>query len=209
MSEVDRSNHTPIAVRPDEGYLGMKSNSPKERRAFIAVLEDSDRPSIEEHEFSSIWLPILTCRTGGRPQIHRWVDEVAGDPNRAVDVIKDGKILFVVPPIIAPYPTETKYHNSRAAGAIIDQALRQEILSPIAAERYVAEAIPKIYESVKDSSQTKRIIRQVRELWNKIYGYYGLPLIPLDGADLPSTPTDAVDTPPTNDVVRYNDFEEF
>lgn len=78
--------------------------------------------SIDESEFVSKWLPILTSKM--KPDLTGWIELAGGGFQggqfKSVNVTKNGKLLFVVPPLYAKAKTQVKYSEEQSIGQMVD-----------------------------------------------------------------------------------------
>lgn len=114
------------------------------------VLADTRNPSIDLDTFASKWLPLLlskvdpTVQANGGPPIQMWIDQIAGSAFTRVDVVKDGKIVYTVPPILnsdalvlppkMTYYERIMYLKSVAATQVPAEAMR-------AVEKHLVSAV--------------------------------------------------------------------
>lgn len=70
---------------------------------LLNVIAEIPNRRIEEHIFVRDWFNIIFGRPHTKDDvipIRKWVDEVAGTPHNAVDVTRNGQVIFTIPPIL-------------------------------------------------------------------------------------------------------------
>lgn len=143
---------------------GLKM-SDKEREALdeIAALADM-RPRISEELFVSRYLPILGSRQPNT-DITPWL-EVAGNAYRAVDVVKDGNVLFTVPPIFRQIPTKIHRRGSESVLEIVETSKLHAAQHPRVGQHYLDQHL---------SSSVERVDPETEQLekWKEVLKRYG------------------------------------
>lgn len=117
----------------------------------------------------------------GQPNIGHWI-ALAGGPYRPVDIINEsGEKILEVPPVLDNTVLDHSIHDKSAAmrEAIVSS---REILThnPAQSNRYLEH----LYQH-----ELKRLVVKPLDIdhiiaWNKIFAYYGKPLIAIEGFDL-------------------------
>lgn len=70
---------------------------------LLKTLSNVPNPQIEEHVFIRKWFNIIFGRRHTEEDvipIQKWVDEVSGTPHNSVDVMRNGEVIFTIPPIL-------------------------------------------------------------------------------------------------------------
>jgi hypothetical protein len=79
--------------------------------------------SVEEHVFVSKYLPLLTATQ--KVDLTPWVELAGGGFQggqfKPVHVVKNGQLLFTVPPLFATPTTYTKYDERQSISTVVDQ----------------------------------------------------------------------------------------
>lgn len=152
----------------------LKENSPQEKEAFKAILSDPN-PKLEEREFLEHYWPIIANIDGAGKYIGNWLTNVDRTMCQEVDILRNGELLYVLPPLLFTYPTEHTYDSSRSLSTISSNADGTRSVSPIAAERYLTETLAKHLESVLESDVGVRTRNAYMRRWDEIWVRYGLP----------------------------------
>lgn len=150
-------------------------------------------PTIDEYLFVKRYLPLFLTRDELTP-VSAWL-EVAKHPFSPVNVVKNGKVLFTVPPLCRQVSVRSEsVHDS--VYEILSLARKKEMISPVLGANYLKEKLDQLIIADPASLDT---IRQ----WNTIFEYYGLDTVDL--SSLP-TPTTSTSQPPPMEVVDFEDF---
>lgn len=158
---------------------------------------DEHNRAIDEHTFRTRFLDLLTNTESTQPTI-AWM-QVAKGPYNPVNVVKDGKLLFTVPPLIRTHPTNINvdgHTNCNVIAVEYKQYLQQH---PNMGMSYINEALS---TKLKLAGPDYEYIAQ----WNKILEYYGKPLIPLPDSFTPDSEKEEPKQPET--VFDDDDYEE-
>lgn len=92
--------------------------------ALDSLVEDINGRTVEIDEsiFVKRWLPLLT--SPDRPDLSGWIELAGGGFQggqfRSVNVTKNGRLLFVVPPLYAKAKTQIRYLEENSIGQIMD-----------------------------------------------------------------------------------------
>ena len=147
-------------------------SSPRELAALRALIED---PAIrvELNTFRARYWPIIK-NFGTFPEgLGVWRAEVDSSLLREVEIVNGGVVVAKVPPILAQYPTEAKYHASRAMSKISDDIGHCLDVSPIAADKLIQSVLPTHFSSIETSPQLLETKQHIRDAWDALYVYFG------------------------------------
>lgn len=152
-------------------------------------------PQIDEYLFVRRYLPLFLTREELTP-VSGWL-EVAKHPFSPVDVVKNGKVLFRVPPLCRQ--VTLKYDGSHdSVYEILSLAKKKDQISPVMGSNYLNNALNELI--IKDPASVE-VLRQ----WNIIFEYYGL-----DKIELPEPTKDVeVKKQVEEDKTTLLDFEDF
>lgn len=166
--------------------------------SMLAINEfDENVRAIDEHTFRTRFLELLTNTESPQPTIG-WL-QIARSPYNPVNVVKDGKLLFTVPPLVRTHPTNINvdsFTNCNVIAVEYKQYLRQH---PNVGMNYISQAMAgKLQLSGPDYDYVAS--------WNKVLEYYGKPLIPLPTSFKEKEAVDDTNQPET--VFDDDEFEE-
>jgi hypothetical protein len=150
-------------------------NTPAQQAMLKTILEQI-RPRITEEEFKVRYLPIIANVNGRYQEIETYIANVAKNYDAEVDLVDEhGNVVFVVPPISLPYPTEIGYKNSDAIATLIDRVEHTRALSPPAAERLLSEMLPARHDYQMTSETVKNYRTEAMRRWDALFDRYGYP----------------------------------
>jgi len=137
---------------------------------MLGQLTDFRPPAIQEAVFKQLFLPLFLDSDGKR-DMDAWI-AAAGSPFNPVNVYRGQEFLFQVPPFLSP---SDKYLDGMKDVAISEQ---------LAVTEKKFESFPKFGEIhfrewFIDRVRGKHYDIELTRRWNKIFEFYGLPVIPL------------------------------
>ena len=147
-------------------------SSPRELAALKALIEDPPI-RIDLNVFRSRYWPIIKNLATFPEGIVTWRVEVDSSLMREVEIVHGGQVVTKVPPILAKYPTEAKYHASRAMSKISDDIGHCLDVSPIAADQLIQSVLPTHFSSIESSPQLKETKQSIMDAWDSLYRYFG------------------------------------
>lgn len=126
------------------------------------------RTRIDEATFKNRWLPLFNAASHeGLAPLGDWVQQVAGNPFREVEVIKDGNVLFVVPPILNSNIDIFKAEADIYLDTELDTARREGAHFAIKGKRHFETAVlNNLNKDLQPSDYSTRM--------DKIFEHYGL-----------------------------------
>lgn len=160
--EIDKYNHDP------------RKNSPAETAALRA-LRAPERPRVLESDFARYYVFGLHNRTDYPEQFQAWLD-VASTVNHSVDVVRDNEVLFTVPPLLMPYPTEVEYDSARALTNIVDRALGNGAINPALVEKSLRQELGAHLKHTIQGDEGIALLAEHISAWDEIFARYGLPM---------------------------------
>jgi len=134
----------------------------------IGEMTDDIVRAIPETEFRRKYLPMFVS-TEKDVDLSPWLD-VAGSAYESVNVVKDKRVLFVVPPLIKRHPTLINADPRNSAGTISNEARQHQDRHPSLGVKFLVDNLGG--KVVKEGVS----VEEVRQ-WNEILKYYGYPLI--------------------------------
>ena len=134
----------------------------------IGEMTDDIVRAIPEYEFRKNYLPMFVS-TDKNVDLSPWLD-IAGNHYESVNVVKDRRVIFVVPPLIKRHPTLVNADPRTSAGTIANEARQHQDRHPSLGVKYLVDHLGE--KVVKDGVN----LDEVRQ-WNEILKYYGYPLI--------------------------------
>ena len=128
-----------------------------------------ERSTISEAVFRHKWLPLFNATSHeDLAPIGDWVQQVALNPFREVDVIKDGEVVFVVPPMLNSQIDVFKDGTDIYLDTELDSIRREAAHFAIKGERqFEDKIIGNLKVDVEPSDYSQRM--------DKIFEYYGIP----------------------------------
>ena len=116
---------------------GLKM-SDKEREAIELLSSfEEEKPRISEELFVSRYLPLLASRQTG-VDVTPWL-QVAGNAYRSVEVVKDGKVLFTVPPLLRQIPTKIHRRGAESVLEIVETSRLHAAQHPRVGQYYLEQ----------------------------------------------------------------------
>ena len=159
---IDKYNHDP------------KKNTPAEQQA-LRTLRTPQRPQVLESDFARYYVFGLHDRTAYPEQFNAWLD-VASTVNHAVDVIQGEEVIFTVPPLLMPYPTEVEYDSSRAITNIVDRALGNGAINPALVEKSLRQELSAHLRGTMQGDEGVALLAEHVSAWDEIFARYNLPM---------------------------------
>jgi hypothetical protein len=134
---------------------------------------ESEIPKLPEPLFHEYILPLLVSKVDNpdeRVDLTVWQD-LAGSLNRPIDVIdSSGNVIFRCPALMRTLPTNTHRNPRESLSEIVANAKVREHQFPGMGRTFFANA-------VEDKIPTQELNVAPLLMLNKIFAYYGLPLI--------------------------------
>jgi len=146
-------------------------NSKQELAALHALIEDP-AVRIELSVFRARYWQLIKNLHSAPEGLLIWRAEVDHSLLRYVDIVDGGKVVARVPPILAEYPSETKYHNSRAMSKISSDIEHCMDISPIAAEKLIDSVLPAHFSSIDKSDKMNITKQTIRDAWDSLYLFF-------------------------------------
>lgn len=134
----------------------------------IGEMTDDIVRAIPEPEFRKKYLPIFTS-TASDVDLSPWLD-ISGTAYESVNVVKDGRVLFVVPPLVKRHPTLVNVDSRYSAATIAAEARQYESRHPNQGTQHLVRHLS--VKVVKDGVNLEEVAQ-----WNEILAYYGQPTI--------------------------------
>lgn len=134
----------------------------------IGEMTDDIVRAIPEPEFRKKYLPIFTS-TDKNVDVSPWLD-ISGTSYESVNVVKDGRVLFVVPPLIKRHPTLVNVDSRFSAATIAAEARQYESRHPNQGINHLVKNLGT--KVIQDGVNLEEVAQ-----WNEILTYYGLPTL--------------------------------
>lgn len=174
---------------------------PEELVDSMLLLQQYDSETarvVSDADFRNKYLPILTD-TSGKVDLSPWM-AVCGTAYEPVNIVKDGRVLFTVPPMLQRHPTLSRVDSRFSSPTIVAEA------------RGHASRLPHLgfHHLVKNMSE-KMILDGPEytylKQWNEILAYYGKETIHVPENLLPQS-APALNAPVATEAFGDDDFEE-
>ena len=179
-----------------EAYVTNDVTMPEELvEAMVSIGEMTDDivRAIDEVKFRTVYLPMFVS-TEKDVDLSPWLD-VCGNHYESVNVVKDKRVIFVVPPLIKRHPTLVNTDPRSSAPTIANEARQYQ-------DRHPSLGVKFLVENLGDKVVREGVsVEEVRQ-WNAILEYYGYPLIGNLKPDTDKFPTE------TQVTLTDDDFEE-
>ena len=148
--------------------------SDEQIKETVRMLAASNKPTIQESQFISEFLPMFTAdprKVDGKIFVNAWIN-ISNSPLAEVDVLRGNELLFTVPPLLhAPDSLLEVLDKSQAYQNISQAALKYNVMPKLGEahmKRWMDGTIPK-----------QEIAFEHVHRWNEIFKRYNLPTIPL------------------------------
>ncbi len=173
MSNKDKIDGKELLIEYHQHQL---SRAAKNLESLVTL--DSFRISIER--FERYLMPVLAawCIKGDAEFLHIWVDMITSENaqprfNATIDVVKDGEVVFVVPPIYADYSISYGEDSAKVSKDVTD------MVSEIGIRQLNGESLAVMTLDHKIGSMLDDFNNNVEHLktyvlLGKIWKYYGL-----------------------------------
>lgn len=149
----------------------------------IVLSENNNLRKIPEGMFKELFLPMFSSKENyvGTDLYNKWIALAGGEHNPVEVYDTDGTLVFIVPQMIDTAiidPIVTSHGSSHSLKLLIDQSIQET-----GGGNPLAHA--KLYSALKDMHFfngevfMKSALKGI-EAWNKIFSYYGLPLIEIN-----------------------------
>lgn len=135
-----------------------------EVEALEALAQMETKAAVAEEVFVKNYLPIFASNDSTTP-ISKWL-EVSGHVYREVDVIKDGAVLFTVPPLLRRSNTNSRRNPRESLYEVLDLAAKKTQQNPNIGRAFMRTFIEqRVEKEGVESDDVKR--------WNDIFTRYG------------------------------------
>lgn len=178
----------------------MSKPKPSHEQRRDKVLEGLDsinppRPTVSEDDFQKIYLPAIMSDDGSG--VSRWVNEVTGgNPFREVEVIKDGKILFVVPGVMRQIDASS-VKKPQSVNDILTTSKLHAQNHPALGENYLIRNLSALVPHPP-------VDQEKMNQWDAILRRYGY-----ETPTVPNAENEAPVTPPDGSRLDGIEFEDF
>lgn len=150
-------------MTPDNTRPG---GSEEEQEALDTILNsEEDRPAVSESVFTERYLPVFAGVSEGSDKIDSWLD-IAGNVYRSVDIMRDGEVVFTVPPLVRRIHPSTLRRRGGSMTDAMEMILKKTQQAPRAGQAYAAR-------EVEERVQATTIEKDPIGVWNEIFVYYG------------------------------------
>lgn len=154
---------------------------------------------VSEHDFRNKYLELLT-NTAGKVDLTPWL-QVCGTAYEPVNIVKDGKTIFTVPPLLQRHPTLSRVDSRFSSTTIVAEARGHASRLPhLGFQHLVNNMSEKVILDGVDYGYVKQ--------WNEILAYYGKPVIEVPQNLLPADEQKALGAPVDETTFGDDDFEE-
>ena len=197
------------------GWLSrdVSFESPHKGAGFISEIADQvmnsfPRARLDELRFREVFLPYFAgddpATLKYRVDVGNWIT-VAGGPFAEVDIYdKQGKVLFVVPPMFDRMAVRPEQVVGEAS--IVDMIRTMQGLGnvhPNQAKHYYETQFSKRARDLFNSSNVMKFIND----WNKIFEFYGRPKVIIPGVNDQNQSTTGVNQTSNQEQNDGNNFE--
>ena len=134
----------------------------------ISDMTDNIVRAVPEHTFRTKYLPLFV-NTTGKVDLSKWLD-VSGTAYESVNVVKDGRVLFVVPPLVKRHPTLINVDSRFSASTIVAESIQHH-------SRHPALGMSHLMNNLGGKVLKEGVNLEEVKQWNMILQYYGYPII--------------------------------
>lgn len=159
----------------------------------IKEMTDSIVRAIPEDVFRRKYLPMFMS-TEKKVDMSPWLD-ICGTAYEPVNVIKGGRVIFVIPPLVKRHPTIINVDSRFSAPTIIKEAQQYQ-------ERHPKLGVAHLVKHLSTKVFTEGVNLEEVAQWNTVLTYYGYPTI----GDI--APAGSEDDTPQHTELDDDDFEE-
>ena len=130
----------------------------------IGEMTDGIVRAIPEADFRNKYLPMFTS-TAKNVDLSPWLD-ISGTAYESVNVVKNGQVIFVVPPLVKRHPTLINVQSHKSSHTIMIEARQYHDRHPALGQRHIIDNLgEKIVKEGVDLDEVRQ--------WNAILEYYG------------------------------------
>lgn len=147
--------------------MGMTQDLIDSMKSITEMTEDAIR-QMPEHIFRTTYLPLLLGEIADG-NMRLWADAAGGAYNE-VEIVKDGKVIFTVPPLMRRHPTRVKHKQEDSIATIAGEAQLHMNNHPLMGQRMLVNKISK--KNILQGYDEKSVAQ-----FNAILKYYDRPLI--------------------------------
>ena len=148
-----------------------KHNSPEEVEA-LKILTEGYLPQVEESDLKAYWLPRFMDRDD-TTAINDWVRMIAKSVNQHVAVMSGGVRVNVVPPAVAPWPTEVPNNLRGTVSEIFAEAEAAARNIPLAGTTHIMRALDAQYRKISIHPALKAARDKHASEWEALAAHYG------------------------------------
>lgn len=182
-------------------YSYDKNNTPEEIEA-LKILREGFLPEIEEADFLRIWLPAFV-NAEPKVYVNAWVDKVSKNPNQSVKVMRGGRQVATVPPILAEWPTEAPGRPIDTISELMAGAQATAAQIPQNGVTYLQRGLNNHFERISKAPIVAKLKNKHSKAWADLFALYGV-----KAPNAPDTPGVAKQAQ-EDTTGLFDDFEEF
>ena len=151
-----------------------KDNSVEEVQA-LKILTEGYLPEIDEPTLVNYWIPRF-MDPEDKSVVLEWVRSITKNVNQHAAIVRNGVRVGIVPPAVAPWPTEVPTNLRATVSEIFAEAEAAARNIPMAGTTHIVRALDAQYRKISMHPALKKARDDHAESWERLVLSYGFKL---------------------------------